>query len=66
MFSNKSNGLAKFASLSNYFFKTSSSFDEETPPPPPPPLLKAPVIASTTVEIVIEKEWKSRYAIFTK
>ena len=56
MFSNKSNDLAKFASLSNYFLKTSSSFDEETPPHPPPPLLKSPVIASTTVEIVIEKD----------
>ena len=56
MFSNKSNDLAKFASLSNYFLKTSLSFDAETPPHPPPPLLKSPVIASTTVEIVIEKD----------
>ena len=45
--------LSASASLSNYFFKIPSSFGGEPPFPLPPP--KAPVMARTIVEIVIEK-----------
>ena len=37
--------------LSNHFFKASLSFDGEPPVPPP----KIPVMASTIVEMVIER-----------
>ena len=45
--------LRAFANLSNHFFKALSSFGREPPVPPPPP--KAPVTASTIVQIVIQK-----------
>ena len=45
--------LSASASLSNHLFKTHSSFDGEPPASPPPP--KIPVIASTIVEMVIER-----------
>ena len=45
--------LSPFASLPNHFFKVPSSFGGEPPVPPSPQ--KAPVMASTIVEIVIEK-----------
>ena len=41
------------ASLFNHLFKTPSSFGGDPPPPPPP--LRANVMASTIVEIVIER-----------
>ena len=41
------------ASLFNHLFKTPLSFDGEPPAPPPSP--KTPVIASTMVQIVIER-----------
>ena len=44
------NLLSASASLSNYFLKTPSSFGGEPPVPP-----KAPVMARTIVEIVIER-----------
>ena len=44
--------LSVSASLS-IFSKTPSSFDGEPPTPPPPP--KTPVMASTIVQIVIER-----------
>ena len=45
------------ASLFNHLFKTPSSFggDPPPPPPPPPPPLRTHVMASTIVEIVIER-----------
>ena len=45
--------LSASASLPNHFFKIPSSFGEEPPIPASPP--KTPVIASTIVEIVIER-----------
>ena len=42
------------ASLFNHLFKTPSSFGGDPPPPPPPPL-RTNVMASTIVEIVIER-----------
>ena len=47
------NLLSAFASLSNHFFKAPPFFGGE--PPVPLPLPKTPVIASTIVEIVIER-----------
>ena len=41
------------ASLFNHLFKTPSSFGGDPPPPPPP--LRTNVMASTIVEIVIER-----------
>ena len=46
--------LSASAKLSQHFFKTSSSFDRERPPRPLPPP-KTPVMASTIVEMVIER-----------
>ena len=46
--------LIASASLFNHLFKTPSFFDGEPPPPPLPPP-KATEIASTIVEIVIER-----------
>ena len=46
--------LSASANLSNHFFKTPSSFGGEPPVSPPTPP-KVPIIARTTVEIVIEK-----------
>ena len=43
------------ASLFNHLFKTPSSFGGDPPPPPPPPPLRTHVMASTIVEIVIER-----------
>ena len=44
------------ASLFNHLFKTPSSFGgDPPPPPPPPPPLRTHVMASTIVEIVIER-----------
>ena len=45
--------LSASASLPNHFFKTPSSFDGQ--PSAPPSLPKTPVIASTIVELVIER-----------
>ena len=45
--------LSAFASLSNHFFKSPLSFGGEPHVSPPPPDI--PVMASTIVEIVIEK-----------
>ena len=45
--------LSESANTFNPFFKTPSSFDGR--PPVPQPLPKAPVIARTIVEIVIER-----------
>ena len=46
--------LSAFASLSNYFLKAPSPFGGEPTVPLPTPL-KIPVMASTIVEIVIER-----------
>ena len=45
--------LSASASLSNYFFKVPLSFDGGPPALPRPP--KTPVMARTTIEIVIER-----------
>ena len=47
--------LIASASLFNHLFKTPSFFDGEPPPSPPPPPPKTTEIASTIVEIVIER-----------
>ena len=46
--------LSAFANLSNHFLNTPSSFGVEPPVPLPPPP-KTPAIASTIIEIVIER-----------